>query len=88
MSNIIETEKKKSEMLKEVVEKRRNLAQDSLFSQDRTKDLAKDYVQHSICEQLIILFTVFTYHTYHFKRSIWYHFFVIYKGLVQKTNCI
>ncbi|MCP9260539.1 hypothetical protein DINM_003532 [Dirofilaria immitis] len=48
MSNIIETEKKKSEMLKEVVEKRRNLAQDSLFSQDRAKDLAKDYVQHSI----------------------------------------
>ncbi|KAK6107005.1 Hepatocellular carcinoma-associated antigen 59 family protein [Brugia pahangi] len=48
MSNIIETEKKKSDMLKEVVEKRRNLAQDSLFSQDRAKDLAKDYVQHSI----------------------------------------
>ncbi|CAG9535967.1 unnamed protein product [Cercopithifilaria johnstoni] len=48
MSNIIETEKKKSEMLKEVVEKRRNLTEDSLFSQDRSKDLAKDYVQHSI----------------------------------------
>lgn len=48
MSNIIETEKKKSEMLKEVVEKRRNLAEDSMFSQDRAKDLAKNYVQHSI----------------------------------------
>ncbi|VDM97111.1 unnamed protein product [Thelazia callipaeda] len=53
MSNIIETEKKKSEMLKEVIEKRRNLAEDSMFSQDRAKDLAKDYVQHSICKKLL-----------------------------------
>lgn len=72
MSNIIETEKKKSEMLKEVVEKRRNLAQDSLFSQDRAKDLAKDYVQHSICEQLIIQFTLFTFHI-HFLIDLYDH---------------
>lgn len=63
MSNIIETEKKKSEMLKEVVEKRRNLAQDSLFSQDRAKDLAKDYVQHSICKHLI-QFIFLLFHIY------------------------
>uniref|UniRef100_A0A8R1TNA0 Uncharacterized protein n=1 Tax=Onchocerca volvulus TaxID=6282 RepID=A0A8R1TNA0_ONCVO len=66
MSNIIETEKKKSEMLKEVVEKRRNLAQDSLFSQDRAKDLAKDYVQHSICKQLILQFILFIFHIYQY----------------------
>uniref|UniRef100_A0A0N4VP43 DUF4201 domain-containing protein n=1 Tax=Enterobius vermicularis TaxID=51028 RepID=A0A0N4VP43_ENTVE len=48
MSNIIETEKKKTDMLKEVIEKKRNLSEDALFRQDRAKDLSKNYVQHSI----------------------------------------
>ncbi|VDK60461.1 unnamed protein product [Gongylonema pulchrum] len=62
MSNIIETEKKKSEMLKEVIEKRRNLAEDSLFSQDRAKNLAKNYVQHSICKYFCLgIFCYFSY---------------------------
>lgn len=57
MSNIIETEKKKSEMLKEVIEKRRNLSKDNLFSQDRAKDLSKDYMQHAVCK---FFFTIFS----------------------------
>lgn len=61
MSNIIETEKKKREMLKEVIEKRRNLSEDTVFSQDRAKDLSKDYVQHSICENFDLLFSCNTY---------------------------
>uniref|UniRef100_A0A0N5AXJ4 t-SNARE coiled-coil homology domain-containing protein n=1 Tax=Syphacia muris TaxID=451379 RepID=A0A0N5AXJ4_9BILA len=48
MSNIIETEKKKTEMLKEVIEKKKNINEDTLFQQDRAKDLSKNYVQHSI----------------------------------------
>ncbi|KHN89078.1 Uncharacterized protein C9orf78 [Toxocara canis] len=48
MSNIIETEKKKSEMLKDVMEHGRSLTEETLFQQERAKDLSKDYVQHSI----------------------------------------
>ncbi|VDK48510.1 unnamed protein product [Anisakis simplex] len=48
MSNIIETEKKKSEMLKDVIENGRSLTEETLFQQERAKDLSKDYVQHSI----------------------------------------
>uniref|UniRef100_A0A915AGD0 Uncharacterized protein n=1 Tax=Parascaris univalens TaxID=6257 RepID=A0A915AGD0_PARUN len=48
MSNIIETEKKKSEMLKDVIEHGRSLTEETLFQQERAKDLSKDYVQHSI----------------------------------------
>lgn len=50
MSNIIETEKKKSEMLKDVIEHGRSLTEETLFQQERAKDLSKDYVQHSICQ--------------------------------------
>lgn len=48
MSNIIETERKKTEMLQEVVDKKRNINEDSVFRQDRAKDISMDYVQHSI----------------------------------------
>lgn len=68
MSNIIETEKKKTDMLKEVIEKKRNLSEDALFRQDRAKDLSKNYVQHSICvffEFRVILFRETGNHRFH-----------------------
>lgn len=48
MSNIIETEKKKTEMLKEVIEKRRSVSEDGVFRQDLSMDLSKSYLQHPI----------------------------------------
>lgn len=48
MSNIIETEKKKTEILKEVIEKRRNVREDGVLRQDLNSGLSRGYLQHPI----------------------------------------
>lgn len=47
IKNIVETEATKQRLLRDAIEKQKNIALDTRFKQDVVKDMAKDYVQHS-----------------------------------------
>lgn len=51
--NIEETEAAKLKLLKEAIEKKKSLSEKLTAQQNRVKDLAKNYVQHSICKCFI-----------------------------------